>query len=54
MIAGLFASVFGAVLIAAWLGLIIFLISLAIRLVKAVEKIADRLEAQSPRQGTDQ
>jgi hypothetical protein len=39
-IGGLFAFVFFVV----WIGVVIFIITLALRLVKAVEKIADNLE----------
>ena len=39
-IGGLFAFVFFVV----WIGVVIFFIRLALRLVKAVEKIADKME----------
>jgi hypothetical protein len=39
----IFAGLFGFLFFVIWIGLIVFMITLAIRLVKAVEKIADIL-----------
>ncbi len=48
MVTGIFGALVGLVLLGVWLALIIYLIVLATRLVKAVERIADRLDAQAP------
>ena len=39
-IGGVFSALFGIV----WLGIVIYMISLAIRFVRAVEKIADKIK----------
>jgi uncharacterized membrane protein len=50
MIAGLFGSLIALLLVGVWLAVIIYLIGLASRLVKAVERIADKLEAPAPKE----
>lgn len=53
MIASLLGMLFVSLIGLVWLGVIVYLIILAGRLVKAVERIADKLEAQAPRQSPE-
>jgi hypothetical protein len=48
MVAGLLGAFFVVLLGLVWLGIIIYLLTLAMRFVKAVERIADKLEGQTP------